>query len=570
MTEKGTVKAKTSKAKKQIKLEFAFAYNQEEMVPEYDSFCNFTNTEEGGIHVDAVEDAVCKFLQQKTKDDMSDAAKAKMDITRADVKAGLVMVVNLSTNAQVQFMGNAKNKIQNEELKPVLKEIATKLLEDYFAEEPGKLSACIKTIKQNAKARIEMQKAKSVTIKKRVDNFSEYEIHNFIKANNTGNKYRELFLIEGRRSAAGSMVDGRDPNTQAIFGFRGVTANPFKCTLAQIMENEEWRNYVKVLRCGIGNNFNLDHLYYDKIIISTDADIDGAGIASGIAAFHVKHLPEIVEAGRLYKVYPPLYRIQDSSKPFITNKGERVEIYMKKIVKNYKIRIIEAVNSEYLNKTELWEFLFDNVDYRDNLRFLYDFYKVDSLLLEVIAASLVKYKAIDTSGTKPKLIESRLKDKDFIRDFSKEIQEKFPEVHLEKDYVKGVVNGGVKSVRINQRFVKKIEDIIPIYEKYSYRIGVKEKDSEEREMTILEFLNDTYHLIPEIITRFKGLGEADPEQLWETTLNPENRILVRLTFDNIERDMEIFNKLKSDKLIYQQQRKKMMEEFKIRREDLDT
>ena len=122
---------------------------------------------------------------------------------------------------------------------------------------------------------MDLQKAKSVNVSKKIDTFADMELSNFIKCNNTGSSYKELFLIEGRKSAAGSMVNGRDPNTQAIFGFRGVTANAFKQSLAEIMDNAEWKQYVRVLHTGIGPAFDIRRLYYDKIIISTDADIDG-------------------------------------------------------------------------------------------------------------------------------------------------------------------------------------------------------------------------------------------------------------------------------------------------------
>ena len=276
MDKNGKVKEKQETKKKNITLEFAFAYDINSMESDYDSFCNFTKTDEGGVHVEAVEDVLCRFLQNATTDSMTDQQKEKYPVIRADVKAGLKMVVNLSTNAQVQFMGNAKNRIQNEDLKPVLKEIAKEQIEKYFSKESGKLASATKIIKQNAKARIDMQKAKVATVKNRISRFDELEIPNFIAANNTkAGQYREIFLIEGKKSAAGSMVDGRDHNTQAIFGFRGQTLNPYKTTFAKFMENEEWKNYINVLHCGIGPTFNINKLFYDKIIISTDADIDG-------------------------------------------------------------------------------------------------------------------------------------------------------------------------------------------------------------------------------------------------------------------------------------------------------
>ena len=116
--DKGVVKAKKEKMKKSVTLQFGFAYDQSMEVDER-SFCNFTQTDDGGIHIEGVEDVLCRFLQQQTRDSLSDTQKEKMQILYQDVKAGLKLVVNLSTNAQVDFMGNAKSRIQNENLKPV-------------------------------------------------------------------------------------------------------------------------------------------------------------------------------------------------------------------------------------------------------------------------------------------------------------------------------------------------------------------------------------------------------------------------------------------------------------------
>ena len=577
--DKGVVKAKKEKMKKSVTLQFGFAYDQSMEVDER-SFCNFTQTDDGGIHIEGVEDVLCRFLQQQTRDSLSDTQKEKMQILYQDVKAGLKLVVNLSTNAQVDFMGNAKSRIQNENLKPVLKEMALEEITKYFEKEPGKLKALTGIIKANAKARIDLQKAKSINVSKKIDTFGEYELSNFIKCNNTGNKYKEIFLIEGRKSAAGSMINGRDPYTQAIFGFRGVTANAFKKSLSEIMGangNSEWKQYVRVLHTGIGANFDIRRLYYNKIIISTDADIDGDGIAVGIAGFHVRYMPEIIEAGHLYRVYPPLYRIADTTNPFVGSKIELAKLCMKKIVKNYNIRM-NLRGSDYFDDDALWKYLYATIDYLNDINELYNFYKIDRGLLEAVFAGITIFKAvsdiqIELPGTRImayQLYKDKLNDQKFIRDFMSFIQKRYPEIRLENGVIKGVVNGAVVRLSIDQRFVTRLSSIIPVIREYGYDLFVKEKGAEERKLTNMEFLDNTSKLRPKIISRFKGLGEADADQLWETTLNPEKRSLVQLTFGDIERDIEIFNKLKSDKPKYQAQRKAMFEGYRIRRDDIDN
>lgn len=563
---KGVVKDKVVTMEKDVNLEFAFVYDQGSMESDFISYCNFTKTDDGGVHIDAVEEALCRYLQKQAKNSLTEAQQAKWDITFNDVRAGLKMVVNLSTNAQVDFMGNAKTKIQNESLKPLLKTITTDAITEYFEKNSG-LGAVCKIIVANARARIEMQKVKDVSIQKRYDVFSEYDIPNLIRANNTGNKYREIILIEGRKSAAGAIRNARDPYTQAIFGFRGQTANPFKSS-TDITNNDEWRQYIRALRCGYGPTFDINKLYYKKIIIGMDADVDGAGISVGVAAYHALKLPKIVEGGFLYKVYPPLYALDSKTNPFIRTKPELTELLLKETAKVYKIRISDS--GEYFKNDELWEFLYDTIDYRLTLIGLYDFYKVNRWIIEIIGASLVRFGAVTRVEGDYVLKEGILEDPKFIRNFMQAVQKRYPEASISGDKVHVIADGKRYQLKLNSRLLNKMADLIPIFEKYGCMLGVKEKGKEDEILSIGEFLDQSYKLQPNIINRFKGLGEADPDQLWPTTLNPETRCLVRLTFGDIERDMRIFMKLKSDKLAFRAERKRMMESYKIRREDLDT
>ena len=568
LTKSGKVKEVTEVVTKWLKLEFAFAYDLNTLEYGFDAFCNFTQTDEGGVHVDTVEDVLSKYIQSRAMDSMTDAQKEKYPVTRQDVRSGLKLVVNLSTNAQVQFMGNAKNKIQRTELIPVLKDIAKKLIEDYFNENSGKLADVIKIVRDSAKARIDLQKMRSVAVKGRNTRFDDLQIENFVPCNN--NKpgvFREIFLIEGKKSAGGSMSDGRDTNTQAIYGFRGQTLNPYKTTFAKFMENVEWRNYFRVLKCGIGASFDIRKLHYKKINITTDADIDGHGIAVGMASTHALYVPEIVKAGMLYRIYPPLYEIANKENRFIGNKKELVDLYQKEVIKRYKI----AIGTEKMSTNDMWRFLYDIVDYRFILgEILQPFYKVPVQLIEAVAATLVICDGIDNRGKDPVLKPGIFDDPKFIRNFMQLIQKRFPEIVLSGKTIQGVAQGITASMEITDGFVDKMEQLIPIYQKYGYIILVREGNLESIPMSILDFCDMTHSLTPKILHRFKGLGECDPEDLWHTVLNPANRISVQLTFDNIERDMEIFRKLKSNKPIYVKQRAEMVDAYKIRYDDIDN
>lgn len=303
------VKQKKEKKEKVVDIDVSFSYDKEASNSNYKSFCNFTFTEEGGVHESSVEECICRYLQQKTKNNLSEREKNKLDITWADVKCGLQLAVNLSTDAQVQFMGNAKNKIQNEALKPVLKAIVMEQLEKVIPDNSAKLNALCKIIKLNATVRQKANETRVSITAKKTDKFSSLDLKAFTDCNGKDPSKNRIFLVEGAESAAGGIVNARDPETQAVFGFRGCTKNPYICSFDECMSNEEWSQYVKAIGCGIGKGFNINKLAFDKIILATDADIDGYYISAGICGFHVLHLPEIITTGHFYRVYPPLYTI---------------------------------------------------------------------------------------------------------------------------------------------------------------------------------------------------------------------------------------------------------------------
>lgn len=180
------------KIDRNIHIDVALAYNQDSNETIYDSYCNFTNTTDGGIHIDTLEQCFCRYMTSKVYATMTDAQKEKTKILWEDIKSGLSAVINLSTNAQVDFVGNAKQKIGNTKLIPTIKNIINKGLNDFFDKNQSCLNEYIKIIKLNAKARIEMQKVKVATQRERMNSFKEFEMKKFIPCNNKGNKFREL------------------------------------------------------------------------------------------------------------------------------------------------------------------------------------------------------------------------------------------------------------------------------------------------------------------------------------------------------------------------------------------
>lgn len=564
--EDGTTSVEMVDVEKVIHIDTAFQYcTSPDMndVATYDTYCNYTNTTENGVHLDAFDEAFCRFMQNKINVSMSDAQKSKLKITWDDIRTNLFCVLNLSTNAYVGFVGNAKEKIGNKELIPYIKEVVTTGLENFFDSNKGLLDEYIRLIKLNAKARQEAAKAKVATSTERLNSFKELAMSNYIPCNNKGKQWKEIFLVEGN-SAAGSVRNGSNPDTQAAFLFRGVTANAMKCSLSEIMQNREWRDLVTVLRCGIGPKFDPDKLYFDRINILTDADIDGYYINSGMLAFFYKYMRPLIERGKIYKVYTPLYRVNDKNQPYIGNKAQMVDVFFKNIMKKYKIKL--ADDESYLDKDDLYDFLSDTYDYRDNLILAAENSgRINKFFIEMISAYLTMY------GVDEFNYEDKFKDQKFIKTIMSKIQKVYKEVTVdETGRFSGIVNGKFVIVKLSPRFFKKTIDLVPVYKQYGYTLSVKVNDGEPKQMTIGEFLDDCTRVMPDILFRYKGLGELDGKELRTTTLDINNRISVQYTVDDAERELEIFNITHGGSKSDSAKRRALMKAYKINREDLDN
>lgn len=558
------------KEKKKVHMEIAFRYATDPNTV-YDTYCNYTNTIDGGVHQDTFEQCLCRYLVSETNKTMTENQKEKTKILWEDVRTGLNAVINLSTNAQVGFVGNAKEKIGNEALVPVIKNIVNKCLTDYFEHNQADLTALIKIVKMNAKARIEAAKVKTAIQVDKLNSFKAHEMKNYIQCNNRGkNQYRELFIVEGD-SASGCCRNASNSDFQSIFLLKGVTLNAWKAkNLAEVMQNREFKDLVTVLGCGIGQSFDIKKLRYNRICIFSDADTDGYYITAGVLGFFYRYLPELIKEGHVYKVFTPLYQIDDKAHKFVMSKSDLIEVFYSKIMKNYKISLVFSTNRKNLTKEEFYEFLKDTYDYRENLiRISNNLGHVNKYLVEAIIAYMVM-PGIVKSENDIEEVKNNLNDQKFIKYFMSSIQKKFKEMTLTNDIISGIADGHFYSIKIDGYFLHQVEDLIPIIRKYGYKIEASEKGRDSKVMTISEFLEDCVKLTPKISHRFKGLGEINGSDLRNTAMDINNRFSVQYTMEDAKKEIAIFKKTQGNSKEDIIARKKMISEFKISREDLDN
>ena len=221
-------------------------------------------------------------------------------------------------------------------------------------------------------------------------------------------------------------------------------------------------------------------------------------------AFFYKYMRPLIERGKIYKVYTPLYRVDDKNKPYIGNRSEMVDLYFNNIMKKYKIKL--ADDTEYLSKDEIYDFLMDTFDYRSNLILAAENSgRINKFFIEMITAYLTMYGVDETN------YEDMFKNQKFIKTIMSKIQKVYKEVTVdESGRFSGIVNGKFVIVKISPRFFKKTMDLIPIYKQYGFKLSVKVKDGEPKEMTIAEFLDECTKVMPSILFRYKGLTKTSP------------------------------------------------------------
>lgn len=567
----GTTEIVMEDAEKTIRLDVAFRYDTKSDVnkpSEYMTFCNYTHTSDNGTHLDAFDEAFCRFMQKATNNALSEKQRNNLKISWEDCRQNLYCIVSLSTNAHVGFVGNAKQKIQCESLLKPMKDIITSGLEEYFENKQSVLNNLISVVKLNAKARLEAIKAKSTT---KVDNMKKLDMKRddkFIYPINTGKGFTEIFLVEGN-SAACSVRNASDPKTQGIFFLRGVTGNPFKAPGAKILENVEWRKFTQIIGAGFGDSFDINKCKFNRINILTDADIDGYNISAGILVFLYMHMRPLIEAGRVYKVYSPLYSLDDKDNPFVSYKSDLVNIWHKKIVKHFKIRPMNRKN--YLSKDELKEFLSDTAMYSSDLKLAAKSSgNVNKFLIENIAGLSAQMGLVD-DGDNFMDIHEVYNNQKVITQMMNDIQSRYPEIRVNNEgRFDGVVNGSYVVIQISQRFYRKIATLIPIYKDYGYMLEVVENKGEPKTMSIAEFLDATVKLMPKIKTRYKGLGELNAADLRKTTMDINNRFSVQYTIEDVEKELELFEFDHGQSKVALEQRKIMMDNYKLKREDIDN
>ena len=492
-------------------VQVCFNYDEADSTDGYNtiSFCNWVNTIQHGEHVSGAKTGYCQAMMKIVPTYMTENEKKKWNITFEDIRLGLCTEIFLFHN-DPQFTGQTKECVGNREIFKDVRDAVYKATMAYMKDNAAEAKKISNYIKKNARARLEVSKIRKSDYKA-MDSFEESVMSGYSPA--IGKGYKELYIVEGD-SAKGGVTGVRDAMTQAVFKIKGNPKNTYGIKLAEVLQNAEFKTLIKIIGTGIGKDFNLAQSKFDKIIIFVDSDIDGFNMTSLLSTFFLCFMPELVKAGMLYKAKAPLYILKDSKNKYILSKVEYYKIFADKVVEN--TTLIDSKGKKLSNE-DMYTLIDSNKDY----------------LLELEPLTQYFY-------TNPELIEFTLLYAPSPK-FNYVLKKRFPELTYDEatNVIQGSIDGVYQYLVADQAFFDKCERLTKLIKDVNKSdIYYTMESNGYKSLTSLGmFFKNTKKYLPEIEDRIKGLGELDGEVMWETTLNPANRELIRLTIDDLERDL---------------------------------
>ena len=507
-----------------IEFDIAIMYNDT-----YDeklaSFVNNIRTPNGGTHEAGFRAGLTRVISNyNTK---NGAAKEKdVKISGDDVKEGLIAIVSARV-PEPQFEGQTKGKLGNTYVKPLIQKATGEALAKYFEENPIEAKAIVGKALMAARGREAAKKARELTRRKDVMSVGTLP-GKLADCQSKDASICELYLVEGD-SAGGSAKMGRDRVFQAILPLKGKILNVEKARLDKILKSDEITNMITAMGCGIGEEYNEEKLRYHKLIIMTDADVDGSHIQTLLLTFFFRHFRDVVEKGYLYLAQPPLYRYK---------KGKK-EIYFKddREMNDFLIENgVESLEIEGVGQNDLVSF-FKMVDhYAGSLSALERRYALINLIRHFVEnPDLISLGAKDLYAKVEEFLASI--DNNIL---TKTIDEEANEIHL---FVQ--TQGGMEELLINDDLFS-----APHFTEANYvykKIQEWELNFDNDIIEELEAIKD-YAKKGSYIQRYKGLGEMNPDQLWETTMTPENRVLLQVTIEDAEVASDAFTLFMGDEV----------------------
>ncbi|WP_069636942.1 DNA topoisomerase (ATP-hydrolyzing) subunit B [Campylobacter pinnipediorum] len=506
-------------------VDFALIYNEtysENLL----SFVNNIKTPDGGTHEAGFRAGLTRVITNYISANAS-AREKDTKITGEDIREGLIAVVSVKV-PEPQFEGQTKGKLGSSYVKPIVQKMTFEVLTKYFEENPIEAKSIMNKALMAARGREAAKKARDLTRKK--ESFSVGTLPGKLAdCQSKDPTISELYLVEGD-SAGGSAKQGRDRVFQAILPLKGKILNVEKSRLDKILKSDEIKNMITALGCGIGEEFDAEKLRYNKIIIMTDADVDGSHIQTLLLTFFFRFLNQVVENGYVYLAQPPLYRYE---------KGKK-EVYLKD----------DKALNEFLIQTGIEGIDFKGIGTNDLVDFLKIVAAYDNVLNE-LANRFNLLIALRYMIENPDIIGKTYQEifeilKTYLESKGYNILNSYVNDEEVRIYVQ--TENGLDEFYINDNLFSN-----PLFEEALHiNRKIVERDMDFGGKDVLDVLKEVIDNAKKgnnvKIQRYKGLGEMNPDQLWETTMNPENRRLLKVNIQDAQSASDTFNLFMGDEV----------------------
>lgn len=523
----------------EVGLQYNDAYSEEVF-----SFANNINTIEGGTHLSGFRSALTRTINSYANQNNL-LKNVDVSLSGEDIREGLTAVVNVKV-PEPQFEGQTKTKLGNSDVKGLVESILNEKLSTYFEENPPVGRAIVEKVLNAARAREAARKARELTRRKGIlDSFSLPG--KLADCSEKEASKCEIYIVEGD-SAGGSAKQGRNRAFQAILPLRGKILNVEKSRFDKMLDSNEIRTLITALGTGIGpTDFDINRIRYHKIIIMTDADVDGAHIRALLLTFFFRQMNEIIKKGYLFIAQPPLFKVKRGN-------DERY-IRDERLFNDYLLDLgvrISSLSEKDSGKVYTGEEL--------------------KALLKLIVEYKETYNKVRHRGIPEEVIELILKidiqrltfaDEERLRNEMVSLLESNFSVSIEKDeehnlfYLEISDPNNIRQTRIDWDLLNlpEIRNLTRCYRSLGFNNGkkylLKLKEGEEAELSSLE---EALELINQEgrkglhIQRYKGLGEMNPDQLWDTTMDPTKRTLLQVAVADAVEASEIFTVLMGDQV----------------------
>jgi DNA gyrase subunit B len=509
------------------------------------SFANNINTHEGGTHLSGFRAALTRTLNAYARN--KGMLKEKDDnLAGEDVREGLTAVISVKLH-DPQFEGQTKTKLGNPPIRSLVEETVNRKLAEFFEENPAEAKRIISKTIDAARARSAARKARDLTRKSALENstlpgkLADCTVKDPALA--------EIFVVEGD-SAGGSAKQARDRNTQAVLPLRGKIINVEKSRIDKVLANTEVQALITAIGTGVHDEFDIEDARYHKIVMATDADVDGAHIRTLVLTFLYRQMPELIESGYVYIAKPPLYRVkQGNQETYLERESELEELLLRDKLEQFELvdasgesrNLTPSRWQAYIRRSKEYEGWGSSLqaDYgHDVVRFLEESNLLDEQVKTLTAArELMERTAPEAEPFDTEVISSTddlLVVKAIARSNGLARTHRLPrELFEDHEY---------------RKFAEVHEALLKQVGRPPFKVSRGEKQGvalsfQTLRGAVLELARAGVHL-----TRFKGLGEMNPKQLRETTMDPASRTLARVTLEDATAADRIFSMLMGDQV----------------------